>query len=128
MPEGRKILAHVQAAIVEVFDEEARRLRRLDESLTWDASGALPTTGGVSAWLTVSHRGAEDPHLELTAKVVVGRHGLLLLSSDIGTFEGDVVAELERDDGGMNSPAAVAGELRRFLAGDAALIERMAMK
>lgn len=92
------------------------------------ASGALPATGGVSAWLTVSHRGAEDSHLELTAKVVAGRLGLLLLSSYIGTFEGDVVAELERDDGGMNSPAAVAGELRRLLGGNAALIERMAMK
>jgi hypothetical protein len=117
--------APVRAAIVEVFDEQAHRLGDLDASLIWQASSAPLATGGVTCWLTVSHRGAPDPHLEATA-TLTGQPTAPTLTADIGTFAGEVLADLDQAEGRPHTLAEATENLRRFLADHAALLTRLA--
>jgi hypothetical protein len=114
----------VRTAIVAVFVEEAERLREFDDSLIWDASGARRRNGDVSCWLSLWHRGAVDPHMELTA-VVTGTPGSYGMGVDIGTLEGEVFAELKLARDGGSSLDQLTMELRQFLNLNADLLERI---
>jgi hypothetical protein len=114
----------VRAAIVAVLAEEGRRLKQFDESLVLGANGARMRNGDVSCWLTISRRGAPDPHLEIAVDVA-GMPGSGRMGVDIATFQGEVLAELEADDQ-ARTVEEMAGRLRQFLDHNADLLQRLA--
>ena len=115
--------ATVKAALVAVFAEEGRRLQKYDESIVFDANGRLMRYGDIVSWLTVSRFGAMDPLIETTA-TVAGEPGSYRMSADIGTFDGEVFAEIEGDE--ALTVDDMVNRLRRFLVDNADLLERMA--
>jgi hypothetical protein len=116
----------VRAVIVAVLDEEAHRLRDIDSSLVWQPSGASMAIGGLSCWLTMSRRGAVDPHMEISVDLT-GQPGALYLAAAVATFEGDVRAELEKTEDRTRTPSEAVGELSRFLNENAGLLEALAV-
>jgi hypothetical protein len=118
--------ADVQRDIVQVLDNRAAELRTSDPTLVWRASGDWMRYGALSCALTVSHRGAMDPNLEVTVKVT-GEPGALRLSGDIGRFGGEVLAELERTEPFTES-GGVVGRLRDFLDRRDDLLRQLALE
>jgi hypothetical protein len=114
----------VRDAIVAVLIEEAQRLRSFDDSLVWDASAARRRNGDVSCWLSLWHRGAVDPHMELTA-VVTGTPGSYGMGVDIGTMDGEIFAELKTAGDGGSSLDQLTDELRQFLSVNSELLRRI---
>jgi len=114
----------VRTAVVDVFVEEGLRLRAFDDSLVWDASGARRRNGDISCWLSLWHRGAVDPHMEVTA-VVTGSPGSYRMGVDIGTMEGEVFAEMKSGVDGGRSLGELTDELRQFLSENADLLKRI---
>jgi hypothetical protein len=115
----------VRAAVVAVLAAEGRRLQQFDGSLVFGASGARMRNGDVACWLTVSHPGAVDPHMETTVNVA-GEPGSYRMGIDIGTFEGEVLAELGDSAERSRSVDEMVGRLHRFLDDNAGLLERLA--
>ncbi len=110
-------------AVHPVLEEEVARLREIDESLVWRRESRSRSSVKVSCAVTVWHRGAEDPHLELDAMVRVGP-GQVAISCDIGTTEGEIFAELRPEEGAAPTLDAAIGKLRAFLAAHAGLLRR----
>lgn len=116
----------VRAGVIAVLNTEAHRLRDIDPSLVWQASGASRAIGGLSCWLTMSHRGLVDPHMEITV-TLTGQPAALYLSADVGTFEGDVRAELEKTDDHPRTRDEAVAVLNQFLGKNADLVESLAV-
>jgi hypothetical protein len=115
----------VRAAIVAVLADEGRRLQQIDGSFVVGASGARMRNGDVSCWLTVARRGAVDPHMEIAVNVA-GEPDAYRMRADIGTFEGEVLSELDGAEGHARTVEEMNGRLRRFLDDNAGLLERLA--
>lgn len=116
----------VRDGVVAVLNTEAHRLRDIDSSLVWQASGASRAIGGLSCWLTMSHRGTAHSHMEVTV-TLTGQPAALHLSADVGTFEGDVRAELEKTDDRPRTRDEVVAVLSQFLDENADLVESLAV-
>jgi hypothetical protein len=115
----------VRTAIVTVLAEEGQRLKTFEDALVLGANGARMRNGDIACWLTVSRRGAVDPHMEIAVDVA-GVPDSGRMRADIATFQGEVAAELEaRDDQGLTVDEMVS-RLRQFLHGNAELLQRMA--
>jgi hypothetical protein len=115
----------VRTAIVAVLADEGRRLQQVDESLRFGAGGARMRNGEVACWLTVSRPEAVDPHMETTVGVS-GVRGAYRMRIDIGTFEGEVLAEFEDPDDRPRTLDEMVTTLRRFLDDNSGLLERLA--
>jgi hypothetical protein len=63
--------------------------------------------------------------MEITVKVA-GEPDAYRMGADIGTFEGEVLAELERDEGHARTVEEMTDRLRRFLDDNAGLLDRLA--
>jgi hypothetical protein len=122
----RESWEQVRQAIVEVFTGEWGKIARTGPALTHDVGGwQIGGGAAVACWLTIRHAGAEEPHLELTARVS-GPPGAYRLSADVSVPDGDIPAELDLRDGpGLPLPE-VAARLGEFLRDNAPLIERLA--
>ncbi|WP_306214867.1 hypothetical protein [Actinoplanes sp. RD1] len=110
-------------AVLAVFEEEMEKVRKVDATLIWRREGKMWARDKVSCILTVWHRGADDPHLELDAMVRVGP-GQVAISCDIGTTEGEIFAELRPEDGAGPTLDAAIARLRAFFAVHAELMRR----
>jgi hypothetical protein len=115
----------VRTAIVAVLADEGRRLQQVDESLTFGAGGARMRNGEVACWLTVSRTGAGDPHMEITVGMS-GVRGSYRIRIDIGTFDGEVLAEVEDRDDRPRTLDEMVTSLRQFLDDNSGLLERLA--
>jgi hypothetical protein len=115
----------IRTAIVAVLAEEGRRLQKWDESLIFGANGRLMRYGDVNSWLTVSRFGEIDPLIETTV-AVAGQPGSYRITADIGTHDGEVLAELEGSAGEARTVDEMVSRLRQFLADNAVLLQRMA--
>jgi hypothetical protein len=101
-------------------------LQKYDESLIFGANGRLMRYGDVNSWLTVSRFGRMDPLIEASVEVA-GTPGSYRMRADIGTHDGEVLAELEGGDGhAAQTVDEMVSSLRQFLDDNTELLRRMA--
>ncbi|KUL25826.1 hypothetical protein ADL15_39655 [Actinoplanes awajinensis subsp. mycoplanecinus] len=84
-----------QDVLVNLLRSEGDRLRAVDPPLLTPAGGWRTRTGGMPCWRSVyPYDGAEDPSMEITI-ALEGEAGRYHAESDIGTFDGHVMALLQ---------------------------------
>lgn len=109
---------------MDAFREAAECLRELDSTVVWDVGSSVRSTGDIPCHLSLWHRNAPDPHLELTA-VVTPVQDLYRITADIACYEGQGLAELQpRFDRGLTAEEAIV-DLRRFLERNVGVLRRM---